>query len=77
MEVSVATMTLEFAKKHTKHKKNTLKTSCVPQVKVADCENKKTLGIEKYKEKLIDEALFEKDLKWMGSDDKKNTANKV
>ena len=41
LEVPVATMTLELDKKHAKHKKHTLKTSCVPQVKVEDCETKK------------------------------------
>ena len=34
-------------------------------------QKKNNLGIEKYKEKLIDEAPTEKGLKWMGSDDKK------
>ena len=33
--------------------------------------NKKNLGMEKYMEKLIDETPIGKDLKWVGSDDKK------
>ena len=73
IKVSMVTTTLGFEKVQNVQKKNTLKKhlESASHKKVADCEKRKNLGIEKYTEKVIHETPIEKGLKWMGSDDKK------
>ena len=50
-------------------KKNTLESASYK--KAADCERRKSIGIHKYTEKIIDETHIGKGLKRMGTDDKK------